>query len=132
MARIFDPLDDAVLGDGVDDEPRPGGLDRLMVRTVDPEAGHSGDAVEEGAGDYPDGMPRLVARVGLAMCQAIRDFVRDMLDQGAAESDIQELLAAADPEHRHVLGERTLCGGELEGGAAVLGLDCRVPRLLAE
>src|SRR6185437_15428149 len=48
VARIFDPLDDAVLGDGVDDEPRPGSLDRLMVRTVDPEAGHSGDAVEEG------------------------------------------------------------------------------------
>src|SRR3984893_7965288 len=132
VARILDSLDDAVLGDGVDDEPRPGRLDRLMMRAVDPEAVHSGDAVKESGRDHPDGMPGLVARIGLAMRQAIRDFVRDMLDQGAAERDIQELLAAADPEYRHVLGERALCGGELEGSAPVLGLDCRVPRRLPE
>ena len=132
MTGILDPLDDAVLGNGIDDEPRPGGLDRLMVRAVDPDSVHSGDAVKESAGNHPDGMPGLVARVGLAMRQAIRDFVRDMLDQGAAKRDIQELLAAADPEHRHVSGERAVCGGELEGSAAVLGLDCRVPRRLPE
>ena len=66
------------------------------------------------------------------MRQATRDFVGDMLDQGAAERDIQKLLAAADPEHRHILGERALCGGELKGSAAVFGFDCRVPRRLPE
>src|ERR1700757_826258 len=71
VARILDPLDDAVLGDGGDDEPRPGGLDCLMVGAVDPEAVHSGDAVQKGAGGHTDGMPGLVARVGLAMRQAI-------------------------------------------------------------
>ena len=132
MARIFDPLDDAILGNGVDDEPHSGSLDRLMVRAVDREAVHSGNAVKEGAGDHPDGMPRLVARVRLAMRQAIRNLVRDMLDQSATERDIQELLAAADPEHWHVLGERALCGSELEGSATVLGLDYRVPHRLPE
>jgi len=111
VTRILDPLDDAVLGDGIDDEPRSGGLDRLMVCAVDPEAVHSGDAVQKGTGDHPDGMPGLVARVGLAMRQAIRDFVWDVLDQRAAERDIQELLAAADPEHRHRLCESASYGG---------------------
>ena len=62
--RILDPLDDAVLGDGVDDEPRPGGLDRLMVRAVDPEAVHSSDAVQKGPGDHPDSMPGSLRGLG--------------------------------------------------------------------
>ena len=47
MARVFDALDDAVLGDGVDDEAGPGLLDRLMMRAVDAEVLDPGDAVQQ-------------------------------------------------------------------------------------
>ena len=67
VARILDPLDDTILGNCIYNEPRPGGFDRLMVRTIDPEGVYSGDPVEEGAGDHANGVPRLVARVRLAM-----------------------------------------------------------------
>ena len=56
------------------------------------------------------------------------------LRQSAAvgENYLNELLTAADSEDRHVLGERALYRGKLEGGAPVLGLDCRVPCRLPE
>jgi hypothetical protein len=73
-----------------------------VVGAVDVKAIRSGDAVQESARDDPDRVSWLVARVRLAVRQAIRDFVRDALDQGPAERNIQELLAAADPEHRHL------------------------------
>src|ERR1700742_3660256 len=73
--RIFDPLDDTVLRESVDDEARPSSLDRLMMRTVNRKVVRTDDAVEEGADDHPDGMPWLVARIWLAMRQAAGDFV---------------------------------------------------------
>ena len=103
-ARVLDALDHAVLGDRVDDDARPGRLDRLMVGAVDREVFRSGNAVQQGSGDHPDIMAGLVARVRLAVRQCPRHLVRDMLDQGAAQRHIQQLLAAADPEHRHLVG----------------------------
>ena len=38
LPRILYPLDDAVLGDSVDDETGPGLLDRLVMRAVDRKA----------------------------------------------------------------------------------------------
>ena len=55
-----------------------------------------------------------------------------MLDQRAAEDDVQQLLAAADAEHRHVAGERPLGDLDLEGGAPGLQLHRGVARLGAE
>ena len=126
------PSIDAVLGDRVDDKAGPCLLDRLMMRAVDREVGGSGDAMQQRAGDHPDGMSRLVSRVRLAVRHAARDLVGDVLDQGSAERDIQQLLAAADAEHRHPSGKRAPRGGELEGGPAVLGGDARVPGRRAE
>src|SRR5262249_47375577 len=124
--------DDAIFGDRINDETRPRRLDRLMMRAVNAEALYAGDAVEQGAGDDPDRVSGLAARVRLAMRQAIRDFVWDGLRQCAPKRNIHELLPAADPEHRHPSLQRPLRGGELERGAAVLGLDGRMPRFGTE
>jgi len=88
VTRVLDALDNAVFGDGIDDEAGPRRLDRLMVRAVDAEAVSSGDAAEECAGDHPDGVPRLVAWVCLAVREAIRNLVRDVLDQGPTKRNI--------------------------------------------
>jgi hypothetical protein len=125
---FFDTLDDTVLGDGIDDETRPRGLDRLVMGAVDAERIASRDAMEERPRDHPDRIRGLVARVRLAVRQAIRDFVWNVLDQGPAERNIQELPAAADPEHRHFPGEGAFRGGELElvRQSLVVTLGCRV------
>src|SRR6185437_12181920 len=101
---VLDALDDAVRGGGVDDHAGRHRLDRLVVRRVDRQLAHPGDAMKERAGDHRDGMARLGARVGLLMGQRARDLVRDVLDEGAAEGDVEELLPAADAEHRLVGG----------------------------
>ena len=110
----------------------PGVLDRLVVGAVDRETLGPGDAMEQGAGDDPHVVPGLVARVGLAVRQGIRDLVGDVLDQGAAERHVEQLLAAADAEHRHLAGKRASGRGELERGAAILGGDRRMPGRRAE
>ena len=46
VARVFDTLDDPVLGDRVDDQARPCLLDRLVMRAVYREVGGSGDAMQ--------------------------------------------------------------------------------------
>jgi acyl-CoA thioester hydrolase len=132
VARVFDTLNDPILGDRVDDKAGPCLLDRLVMRAVDREVGGAGDAMQQRTGDYLDGMSRLVSRVRLTVRYAARDFVRDVLDQGAAEHDIQQLLAAADAEHRHPSGERALRRGEFESGPAVFGGDTRMAGRRAE
>src|SRR5207253_8206813 len=72
MARIFDALDDPVLGDGIDDEAWPGLLDRLVVGAIDREAEGPGDAVQQRPSDHADGVPGLVPRVRLAVRHATR------------------------------------------------------------
>ena len=72
---------------------------------VDRKLAGADDVVQAGAGDDGDGMPRLVARVGLFMGEGTRHVVRNVLDQAAPEDDVKKLLAAADAEDRHVEGE---------------------------
>ena len=49
-ARVLNALDHAVRGDCIDDDARPGRLDRLMVGAVDREVFRSGNAVQQGSG----------------------------------------------------------------------------------
>lgn len=46
-----------------------------------------------------------------------------MLNKRAAERHVQELLAAADAEHRSVGLQKTIQHGKLEGRSSVLGRD---------
>ena len=62
-----------------------------------------------------------MARVRLLVGEGVFYLVGDVLDQGAAEQHVQQLLAAADAEDRQVARQRTARNGGLEGGPAVLG-----------
>ena len=55
-----------------------------------------------------DGVAGLVARVGLLVLQRVGDRVGDVLDQRAAQRHRQQLLAAADAQHRQVARQRAL------------------------
>lgn len=66
------------------------------------------------------------------MLERARHFVGNVLDERAAQRDVEQLLAAANAQHRLVGGERALGDGELEGGALVLGGDALVPRRRTE
>src|SRR5258707_14859797 len=75
---------------------------------------------------------RLWGRVWLLMRGRAGRVVGDVLDEGADERYVQELLPAADAEHGLVGARGAASDGELEGGAAVLGGHGRVPRGRAE
>ena len=127
----LDAFDDAVGRGGVHDDAgrRIGG--GLVVRAVHLEFVGADDAVKLRAPGHLHDMAGLVARIGLLVRQRIGDGVGDVLDQLAAQHDVQQLLAAADAEHRLVLRQGTLGHAELEGGAAILGDDRRVARAAA-
>src|SRR5262245_58500450 len=112
---MLDALDDTVTGYRVDDDIRADRFDRLMMRAVDGQRLSAGDAVQQRTRPDPDIVARLVARVRLAMRQRVGNLIRDVLDQRAAEYDVEELLAAADAEHRQVPGESTAGDREFEG-----------------
>ena len=132
VARRLDALDDAVGRACVDRHPGPDLLDRLMVRRVDRELRRAADPRQPRARCERDRMARLVARVGLLVGQGPRHLVGDVLDQGAAEHHVEQLLAAADAEHRHVARQRGAGGGQLEFRAPVLGRNRGVARIGAE
>ena len=71
--------------------------------------------------------PGSVRGFGCSCASAVGTRVRDVLDQRAAEHDVEQLLPAADAEHRHVALDGTLGDRPLEPGAPLLGLDRRVP-----
>ena len=84
-------------------------------------------------GDDPDVVAGLGARIGLLDARSASGTSSGMCwIRRAAERDVQQLLAAADAEHRHVAVERAAGDGELEGGAAVLGGDRRMAGRRAE
>ena len=77
-----------------------------MMGAVDGEARRPSDPVQERAGDDTDNVAGLVTWVRLAVRQGVRHLVGDVLDQGAAERHVQQLLAAADAKHRHFPHQR--------------------------
>ena len=72
-------------------------------------------------------MAGLVARVGLLVRQGVGHGVGDVLDQRAAERHRQQLLAAADAQHRHVARQRAAQQRQFGRGAAFLQRDGVVP-----
>ena len=75
---------------------------------------------------------RLVAGIGLLVGDGAPDLVGDVLDQRPAEGHVQQLLSAADAQHRGIAFERRLADGHLEIRPLVLGLDRGVTRGGAE
>ncbi len=129
---VLDSLDHPVGRARVHDQAGGGLAHGLMVGAVDLDLVHSDDPVQQGFGRDRDGMAGLGARVGLLVGERARDRVGDVLNERAAERDVQELLAPADAEHGHLLSDRAVGQGELEGGPIVLGRDRLVARLGAE
>ncbi len=102
VAGVLDALDHAVFGHRIDHAAQAGAAHGLMVGRVHLHFGRPDDAVQQGAGDDLHGVSGLMARVGLLVRQRVGHGVRDVLDQRAAQRHRQELLAAADAEHRQV------------------------------
>ena len=105
---------------GADDDAGADPLGRLVVGAVDRQPVGAGDAVQQRARRDRDLVAGLGARVRLLVRQRVRHGVGDVLDQRAAQHDVEQLLAAADAEHRLVALDRALGDRPLEAGAALL------------
>ena len=75
---------------------------RLMMRRIHVHLVDADDIVKPRSLGDGDAMTRLVSGIWLLVRQSILHAVRDMLDQGSAERDVQQLLSTADAEKRHV------------------------------
>ncbi len=126
VGRRLDALDHPVRRKGVDHHAVARVLGGLMVGAVHLHLVAAADAVQQGAGLDADRMARLIARIGLLMFERPRHLVGNVLDQPPAEDDMEQLLAAADPEHRQIAGQRGPGQRQLEGGAALLRGDAGV------
>ena len=131
VAAILDAFDDAVGGGGVDGCEAAGGADGLVVGGVDLHRVGFGDAVQEGAGGDGDGVAGLIAGVWLFVFEGVLDAVGDVLEEGAAEGDGEELLTAADAEDGHVAGEGAADEGQFGGGSGFLQGDGGVAVVVA-
>ena len=127
VGRRLDALDHAVRRRGVDHHALWLIGRGLVMGAVHLELVGADDAMQLRAAGDLDRVAGLVARVGLLVGQRIGHRLRDVLDQFAAQHDVQQLLAAADPQHRLVGRQRPLGDAELKGGAAVLGDHRGVP-----
>lgn len=108
-------LDDAVLSPGHRPEPCPEPADRLVVEGVDSDLGTAGHGLEEAAGGDGDVVDGVVGPV-LDVVVPPGDG-RDMLDERSAEGHVENLGAAADPEHGEPGGDRRHDEGDLGGVA---------------
>ena len=104
----------------------------LVMGAVDRQFVSADDSVEQGVAGDGHGMPGPRAWAGLLMLEAIRDAVGDMLDQRAAEHDVQQLLPAAYPEDGKIAPERAFGDLPFEPRAPVLRLYRGVACLGAE
>jgi len=112
----LDRLDHAVRGERRDHRGA-GVADGLVVRGVHLDDVLAHDPREERAGDDARGMTRL-ARVDLLLViGGAGHLLADILPEGAAQLDGQELHAPADAEHRLARLERRSEHGLLEAGA---------------
>ena len=127
MRRVLYAFDHAVWRQRIDREAGGGLGDGLVMGAVHLHGLRADDGVQHAAGFQRHGMARLGARVGLLVGERVRHRVRDVLDEGAAQRHVHQLLAAADAEGGHRLPVRAAGNGKLEGGAPVLGGDGLVP-----
>ena len=105
----------------------PGVAHGLVMRRIHPHRPAADDLGEQRARQHPHLMPRLVARIGLLMRQRVRHRVRNMLDQRSAQRHRQQLLAAANPQHRHVPRQRPAQQRQLRRGPALFQRHRLVP-----
>lgn len=120
----FNRLDDAIRRSAANDNIIADGACGLVMGAVDVKLGGSaGEAMEKTPGFDFDHMAGLGSRVGLLMGERIRDLIGNMLNERAAESDIQELLTAANAENWQVSVEKTIEHREFEGRSPILGDD---------
>src|SRR5262245_30684998 len=100
MACTFDPFDDAVLGDGVGDEPFAESAHRLVMSRVDLKTGLLDDRSQARAVRNPHAVAAVVFLVALLMFASFGYLPGDVLVKCAAENDVERLRAAADAENR--------------------------------
>jgi hypothetical protein len=101
-------LDDPVVRHRRDPQPAADPVHRLVVLRAD-----LGAAAEHAAGDRSDGRVDRMLRAVVAA---------DVLIQGAAVCDVQQLVPAADADDRHVLGER----GAQRGQVAAVAVQVQI------
>ena len=108
--RILDRLERSVLGPGRPGETLPQPAEALVVVALHRRA-VAEDSLHSAAGFQLDVVIAEDARRVLVLL--VTDDVRQVLNEIAAESDVQDLAAAADREHGHVPPERRLEEHEL-------------------
>ena len=94
----FGGFDDSVGSDGDRAEFRGELIDGLVMGAVDVDGGAAGDGGEERAGIDGDGMDGLVLEIAAVVGDVGGMLGGKVEDEGAAESDIDDLMAAADGE----------------------------------
>ena len=119
----LDAFDHAVRRHRIDPEAIADLLHRLVMGGVHRHPFAAADGLQQAVRGKGDIVAGFVARVGLLMGEGGFDLLGDVLDQAAAQHHVQELLAAADAEHRQVALQTRRGDGGLELGAAVLGAD---------
>lgn len=121
VVSVFDRFGDAVRGPLCDGQPGADPAAALMVGAVDLTDGRA-EGGKGGAGTGPDGMGLVLAG------PAVKGGGRQILDQAAAEIDIEDLHAAADAKDRFSGFEEGVKQGKLRfiqravdaGGALIL------------
>ena len=120
--RPFHRLDDAVGRSGGHLEPRRRPAHGLVVAGAHVDARPPVDAVEPAAGHQLDGVDRpRPSRVAGDVGDRVAVDIGDVLDQVAAQGDVEHLHAAADAQERDAFLHGQAGDGQLEGVAA--GVD---------
>lgn len=112
VGRRFDGLDDAVRGQGADNETRRGLFDRLMMRAVYAHGSLFDNPAEDAVRDNRNRVRQSGSRFGLAMRQRVVGLRWNVLKEASAAGHVHGLHAAADSKHRNSRSCRQ--SGEIE------------------
>ena len=80
--------------------------DGLMMTAVDLQRARPHDAVQQGAGQYGDGVHRVSGHIRTGVGQGAGQLVGDVLIQGAAQHAGEQLRAPADAEEGQIPPQR--------------------------
>src|SRR5213594_2819352 len=116
-ATILQRFDHAIGRDGADRERAGHGLHRLVVRAVYPHGAPPEHVVKPRARLHRHRVMHFGRRPRHPVRQRARHLSVDVLHQGAAQGDVHELHAAADPQHREVPPAGLRDQGDLRIGA---------------